>query len=873
MASYFDSKGGGSLRNFKKAIIGCLILSLLAAVMPMKAVFALEPEITLDVNQYVQLVNDGLLYDEQQQQVGVITAGTKLGIAGSNSDQIQFKIGNQPVSLSNSDITLLDSQFVPDYEQFLMDEPVTEVTEIRTLEQVEVYSDTSFNQALAILNSGQTVEAIEIAENAYEIIFSDQIAYIPISNKVTLVTEIKDSEVKQFAAAVQPATEKPVAELSGKTPSFTANDKFFKVVQNNVTAYINQSGKLVPVGYLNEGQVYPRLSDYGDWHKISFSDKEAFIWKAATEPSTGKNINNLAATSTSNSGYFTAMDNLTVYDNTSGSLIPFARLYKGVKYPYISDVGDWLKVSVGGRIGYIYKPAVKLDFKSTDQYFESTEKVVSVYDNRTGKLVHVGYLQKGQVYPRVSDYGDWHKIKYGDGYGFIWKDATKPANGKSIKNIDSGSKNTAKSFIATDTLTVYDNSSGQLVPFMSIFKGVQYPILSDYGDWFKISIAGRIGYVYKPATKIPFTANDKYFQVLENNVSIYDNSSGSLKHVGYLVKGESYPRISDYGDWHKIKYGRGFAFVWKDATSPANVTSVKNENKSYSLSDKNFLANDFITVYDNSSGSLVPFATISKGETYPFINYLSADWIRVDVSGRIGYVYRPAVQIGPVYLTTLYNYSFQSMVDKQFSVAPQTDKKYRTYVRSDSLAVNNPLDPTKGIVNDSGWRVRGGAGIDYWAVGTLNKGESVDILGSSVNAQGETWYEIKYNRTWVNASKEDTAYYLDPENFKPDSDAYFQFLVLSETTGVHVNEVNEKILVNKGILSNKGQTFIDAANQYKINEIYLISHALLETGNGSSLLAKGIVVDEVDGIKVPAKTVYNMFGIGAFDSESFKKRS
>ncbi|MCL6615621.1 MAG: glucosaminidase domain-containing protein, partial [Anoxybacillus ayderensis] len=46
----------------------------------------------------------------------------------------------------------------------------------------------------------------------------------------------------------------------------------------------------------------------------------------------------------------------------------------------------------------------------------------------------------------------------------------------------------------------------------------------------------------------------------------------------------------------------------------------------------------------------------------------------------------------------------------------------------------------------------------------------------------------------------------------------------------------------------------------------LISHALLETGNGTSALATGVVVSQVDGQPVEPKTVYNMYGIAAYDS-------
>src|SRR5699024_12228100 len=81
----------------------------------------------------------------------------------------------------------------------------------------------------------------------------------------------------------------------------------------------------------------------------------------------------------------------------------------------------------------------------------------------------------------------------------------------------------------------------------------------------------------------------------------------------------------------------------------------------------------------------------------------------------------------------------------------------------------------------------------------------------------------------------------------------------------------DKLLVGKGILEGQGEAFREAAQTYNINEVYLISHALLETGDGTSKLANGgdVVDDEVvtDG---PDK-YYNMFGIGAVDNDAVKE--
>ncbi|WP_369446676.1 PA14 domain-containing protein [Neobacillus sp. BF23-41] len=233
---------------------------------------------------------------------------------------------------------------------------------------------------------------------------------------------------------------------------------------------------------------------------------------------------------------------------------------------------------------------------------------------------------------------------------------------------------------------------------------------------------------------------------------------------------------------------------------------------------------------------------------------------------------------------TDYDISLGELLNKQIGVS-QTDKKYDAYVRSDLLTVNAST-PNMGVVNTDSTNVRG-IPVNGWILGELDKNEQVTIYSKTMQSDGYYWYKINYNETWVNPSPTDISYYINPTNFGIGTSSYYQFLKLSEMAGADAYEVNQKILTNKGILTGKGQVFVNAGALYNINEIYLISHALLETGNGSSSLAKGVKVkkkldsngnpvidpateeEEITELASDAASydaiVYNMYGVGAFD--------
>ncbi|SNZ04642.1 bifunctional autolysin [Terribacillus aidingensis] len=196
---------------------------------------------------------------------------------------------------------------------------------------------------------------------------------------------------------------------------------------------------------------------------------------------------------------------------------------------------------------------------------------------------------------------------------------------------------------------------------------------------------------------------------------------------------------------------------------------------------------------------------------------------------------------------TQYDLTLDEALKIQQTASAQTDSEYNTYVSADYI--NSSSQVSADLLN-----VRGGPSTNYWVVGTLSKGAKVNIIRQVGN-----WYQIEFtnSRQWVNASPSDIKYYLDPNNFLQDEKQRFQFLDLTRASDASEAALN-KYLNGKGTLSGQGKAFIDAARLYGVNDVYLVSHATLETGNGTSTLAQGVNYN--------GKTVYNMYGVGAYDS-------
>ena len=665
--------------------------------------------------------------------------------------------------------------------------------------------------------------------------------------------------------------------LASTDPWKGVSSDYFKVTTDNLVIYDNRSGSLKPIGKLTKGQVYPRVSDYGNWHRIQFGDIYGYVRKRDTVPDSGSVLKNKNTSYKNQSRTFKALKDLIVYDNTSGSLVPYGIIDKGQSYPIATDYGNWWRVVYADRVGYVRKSDVQTEFLKTDKFFRA-DATLPIYDNRTGKLVKVGEVKKGQEYPRVSDYGNWHRIQFGNIYGYVHKSQTSATSGSSIKNMNNKFKNESRTITALQNATVYDNTSGKLVPFGTIEKGASFPIATDYGNWWRVIYADRVGYVRKDDVKASFNSNDKYFRATKNS-PIYDNRTGKLIKVGETYQGQVYPIVRDYGNWWRVQFGDIYGYVRKSHTGYATGKEIKNLNSKYKHSQDKIIAKKNVTVYDNTSGRLVPFGILEEGTVFPIATDYG-NWWRIIYLDRVGYVRKSEVELYGISYSN-YNISLKDAVAKQMKVLPQTDeytgKVYVHWSAFDGINLNTMSGTLK-----KGFNMRTGPSIKYHSLFVTNiNNYRVKIANKKYvrDEKGEKWWEITRSSIpyWVNAQQHQVEYYMNPNNFINDKRQAFQFLDLRHFTGVPINEL-KALLDGKGSLHGTESFFSNAAKRSKINELYLISHALLETGNGESRLAKGVEVGkDKNGNLVlvnssnkaslrDVKKTYNMFGIGAIDS-------
>ncbi|WP_174614881.1 N-acetylglucosaminidase [Virgibacillus ihumii] len=429
------------------------------------------------------------------------------------------------------------------------------------------------------------------------------------------------------------------------------------------------------------------------------------------------------------------------------------------------------------------------------------------------------------------------------------------------------------------------------LPKGELFKVTRTEKVGNY-FWYKGTLNGETVWIMSFNVKAPEISSVSNVSRIDSPKAVIyktigDNSTSftaDQKYVDRLYYVKKQAKI--FGEvYYQLSIDRNASEVvgWiKGNTEYARVQSherVNSKNKSFYLDGSGWAYSDpwggsKDVIYDDLSKYEENKALFEVNLTEEVGGYI---WYRGTLDGRTVWIMSFNV-LASVQEKTKYDLTLERMQEIQTALrypGPQTDQGNYAWVYGKYVS-GGEVDLDGGVLN-----IRTGPGTKYTDIGDLNDNQSVKVVDKV-----DGWYAIDVSNFEINnpqwgvfATPENVHYYLNPNNFTSSFRGKLQFLNLSYSANLKAAEVNNKILEDKGILSGRAQAFITAGREQGLNEIYLISHALLETGNGTSTLATGVPVDKNGNITRDSEgeiaktgktvaTVYNMYGVGAIDGDA-----
>lgn len=462
-----------------------------------------------------------------------------------------------------------------------------------------------------------------------------------------------------------------------------------------------------------------------------------------------------------------------------------------------------------------------------------------------------------------------------------------------ISNVDASG---ITGIITTSSLNIRSGAGSNYAVLFSVKKNEKVTINQTTNGWYKIKTSsgkegwGSSNYILKSSPNDNSNGSNTSGvkkRVSINSLNMRSGAGTSYRSIATLNKGTVLDVVSQGSGWTKVKYEGRLGYV-----SSEYLQDIKPEATTQGLKE---VTTSSLNVRSGANTSYSVVGKLKNGEKIKVISE-NNEWAKIEYKGKIAY----------------------------------TSSRYLKNASSSSNPVQNPpstnpkpegVNETK-IVNTNSLNVRSGPGTNYSKVGTLKKGEKVGVM-----SQSSGWSKLNYNNKTAYTSsqyliKDDTTlnppsvvggesseningatvnykglsytladhvrvqkersnnndltYYLNPSNFTKTSKGMMQFLKLdSYKGGISANELNSylnslpKASSGTNVFYNKGQAFINAAQNYNIDLAYLVSHAMWETAYGKSKLAQGQTITSFKGkpLSRPVK-VYNFFGIGAIDKSA-----
>lgn len=300
--------------------------------------------------------------------------------------------------------------------------------------------------------------------------------------------------------------------------STQGRDRGVKSANFVVLRETNMVSSLFETGFISNAQENNKLSDpvYQDKLAVSIANGIESYLKENVKLNPGSQIPEEKPPINSNVKYgIVTATNLNVRSGYGTSYSVIGSLSKGSKVEIVESKNGWYKIKYGSRYGFISSSYIK-NSDGSDDITNSGEKP-SISNSKNGVVTatslnirsgygssysKIGSLTKGSKVEILESKNGWHKIKYGNRYGYVSGEYISTSN-TNQPQITPPSSNGSKSGVVTATsLNVRSGYSSSYSKIGSLTKGNKIEILESKNGWYKIKYKNGYGYVSGEYIKI-----------------------------------------------------------------------------------------------------------------------------------------------------------------------------------------------------------------------------------------------------------------------------------------------------------------------------------------------------------------------------------
>lgn len=278
--------------------------------------------------------------------IGSLKANQTVKITGESGNWFKIDFNGKAGYVSKDFIEITNETMkpdVPDTEKPIVTEKPGQVTGITSSLNVRAGAGTTFS-IIGSLRPSQVVKITGESGSWYKINFNEKVGYVSKDYVKVVNSDIEEPEPSK--------PDVPSASKQGKVTgiSTSLNVRFGAGTNNTI------------IGSLKPNQTVTITGESGSWYKIDFNGKVGYVSKQyITITAEGNNTDggNNSAPSTIVGTVFDITTKLNIRSSasTSGSIIGY--LYNGNKVNITGETGNWYKIDVNGKAGYVSKDFVR----------------------------------------------------------------------------------------------------------------------------------------------------------------------------------------------------------------------------------------------------------------------------------------------------------------------------------------------------------------------------------------------------------------------------------------------------------------------------------------------------------------------------------